>query len=170
MATRNDTGFCLNLLTVRAARIKKGRKNPPFSGVAGGLLLLFLRPCSLLGCLQRVNLGVVRLELNLDVGSKVAKAGGPFLLGSRVGAADLADGAGYNPFTTFAILHDDLARAFGKDATLFSPEGTLGTWNNCLTLHNKPSCIPFVIVYENHSTNFERKMSTVKIRFFLGYA
>jgi hypothetical protein len=118
---------------------------------------------SLLGSLERIYLGFFALDFELDMRGEVADASLPFLFRGGVSAADLADGPFDNPVTPFAILYYNLTGPLRKDATLLPPESTLLTGQNRLTLHCKSSSLLRVNIVIDYSSNFERKMSTVKI-------
>jgi hypothetical protein len=90
-------------------KIKKGRNKflPSKYRVACGLFFLSATR-SFFGSLERVDLKIFGLDLNLDVGSKVADAVQPFFLRSRICTAYLADGAVNNSLTTLAIFNNNL--------------------------------------------------------------
>jgi hypothetical protein len=94
---------------------------------------------------------------------EIADAPLPFLFRGRVSAADLADGPFDNSVTPFAVLCYNLTGTLRKNATLLSPESTLLTGQNRLTLHCKSSSNFCVIIVIGYSSNFERKKSTGKI-------
>lgn len=137
MAPETAAGLTDLSLAVVLPESRKGENDIlPFS--CGSQLLrclLLLLAGSLLGCLERIDLEFFGLDLNLYMGCEVADSGRPFLHWSGVSAADPANGAVDDSVTPFAILHNGLARAFTENASLFSPESTLGTWEYRLTLH-----------------------------------
>jgi len=120
-------------------QIKKGGSNPPFDApeLKGGLFLF--AGGSLLGSLERINLGFLALDFDLDMRGEVADSSLPFLFRGGVCAADLADGSFDYPVTPFAVFSDNLTGPSRKDATLLAPESTLLTGQNRLTLHCKSS-------------------------------
>jgi hypothetical protein len=70
---------------------------------------------------------------------KITDSIAPFLFRRRIGAADLADGAGNDAITPFTVFYHNLAGTAGKNTALLTPKGTLGTWKYCLTLHASSS-------------------------------
>lgn len=98
---------------------------------------LFLFPGCFLGSLERVDLEVFSLDLDLDVGGKIADTVQPFLLRGRISAADLSYGTFNYALTTLAIIYYHLTRTVREYATLFSPESTLYAGKYCLTLHEE---------------------------------
>ena len=72
------------------------------------LFLLAAAGC-FFGGLERVHLGIIDLDLNLDVGGKVADTILPFFCWSWICIAYLADGSGDNTFATLTVLYDCLA-------------------------------------------------------------
>jgi len=96
---------------------------------------LLLLGRSLFRSFERVDFRLNALNIDFAVGSEVAQAANPFLLGSRSNGADIADGTLNDAFATLTLFYDGLAACTFKDTALFRPKGTLGTGKNSLTLH-----------------------------------
>ena len=135
---------------------------PLFCCTCRPVLLLFATAGSLFGSLEGVDLEVFNLDLNLDVGSEVADAVGPFFGRCRIGAADLTDGAGDDPFTPFTVFYDGLTGTFGKYTTLVYPK----RYTRYLQVRFDTASF-FLLQYDSAKTevncsNFEKKKSTPK--------
>ena len=107
-----------------------------FDTVSKKLLLLFLCAGCLLGSFEGVDLKVFSLDLNFDVGCKVADTVGPLFSRCGVGAAYLTDGAADDPITAVTVFYDNLTGTFGEYTPAFCHKGTLGTGKYGLTLHS----------------------------------
>jgi hypothetical protein len=97
-------------------------------------LLLFT--CgSLLGRFQRIDLGFLALYFHFHMGGEIANPSLPFFFRGGIGAADLPDGAVYDPVAAFTVFNNNLTGTLGKNTPLFPPEGTFLAGKNRLTLH-----------------------------------
>jgi len=119
-----------------AVLIKKGGiEIPPLTACMGAGLFLF--SSCFLGSLERVDLEVFSLDLDLDVGCVITDTVQPFLLRSRISATDLSYGTFNYTLTTFTIIDYHLTRTVREYTTLFPPESTLDAGKNRLTLHEE---------------------------------
>ena len=73
---------------------------------------------SLLGGLERVDLEVFCLDLDLDMGGKVADAIDPFFGRCRVCAAYLTNCSAYDSVAALAVFNNWLAGTLWKNTTL----------------------------------------------------
>src|SRR6185369_5725890 len=101
------------------------------------VLCLFLFPGRFLGSFERVDLEVFCLDLDLDMSCKITDTVQPFLLRSRISAADLSYGTFNYTLTTLTVIDYHLTRTIREYATLFPPESTLYAGKNRLTLHEE---------------------------------
>ena len=105
---------------------------------AANLLFLATATRCLLGRLERVDLGVLGLDLDLYMGCEVAYPVEPFFRRRRISGADLSNGPVSNTLTSFAVFYNHLAGAAGEYTSLLPPERTLSTAKYGLTLHGFP--------------------------------
>jgi hypothetical protein len=98
---------------------------------------LLLLSCRFLGSLERVDLEVFGLDLDLDMGCKITYTVKPFLTRRRISAADLSDSPFNYALAPFTIIDYNLTCAVREYTTLFPPESTLDAGKNRLTLHEE---------------------------------
>ncbi len=98
-------------------------------------LFLLFGTGSFFGSFERVDLGVINLDIDFDVGGKVADSADPFLGRRWISAANLTDRAGHYALAPFTVFGYSLTGTIRKYTPLFPPKGTLGTCKYGLTLH-----------------------------------
>ena len=76
--------------------------------LAGCWLFLLLGACCFLGSLERVDLEVFCLDLNLDVSCKITDTVQPFLLRGRIRATYFSDSPFNYALTPFTIICNNL--------------------------------------------------------------
>jgi hypothetical protein len=88
---RENNGWLFNYGCNTELKRQKGGNTPAFLSYEKENLLFFLATSGFFGCLERVDFCFFGFYFDLDMGSEIADTGQPFLGGSGVSAADLAD-------------------------------------------------------------------------------